>query len=301
MSDSDNDFDVEALLASSSPPLGLCDFEMLGDHLFGVGVPVGSSLEFKRMVFAAGKTYMLGSKSIDRVLKRYGRAWFTGSYPEHSILFQEIAEFERKAVEKEIERFQSIPNKADHHGLFMAGCALLRLETSFSVARFLLQQHYWIELASIEKLIFEQICWTYCIRHLQGEPLYKVSPTSAVKGFKNLYPDAGRIYGFLNDISHISPERSRDYLALSDMRNKGVFLASAKQTAKCAYLLLLLVDMFQVCSEYVYRDYHKRLFYTTRRKNGDLCLKTKRKTKTAIQRFQPRIKRIESDDADVPF
>ena len=183
----------------------------------------------------------------------------------------------------------------------MAGSALLRLETSFSVAGFLLRQHYWIELACIEKLIFEQICWSYCVRHLQGGPLYEVLPTSAVKGFKNLYPDAGRIYGFLNDISHISPERSKDYLELSNLKNKGVFLASAKQTAKCAYLLLFLVDMFQVCSEYVYRDYHKRLLYTTRRKNGELCLKTKRKTKTATQKFHPRLKRIESDDADVPF
>jgi len=301
LNEPDNDFDVEAFLTSSVPPLGLCDFELLADHMFGVGVPVGSPLQFKKMVFAAGKTYMLRNKSIDRVLKRYGRAWFTGAYPEHSILFQEIAEFERKAVEKEIERFQSLPNKADHHGLFMAGCALLRLETSFSVARMLLRQHYWIELASIEKLIFEQICWCYCIRHLQGDPLYEVSPTSAVKGFKILYPDAGRIYGFLNDISHVSPRRSKDYLDLTDIKSPGVFLGSARQTAKCAYLLLFLVDMFQVCSEYVYRDYHKRLLYTARGKNGELCLKTKRKTKTAMQKFHPRLKRIESDDADVPF
>ena len=136
----------------------------------------------------------------------------SGSYSEPSLLFKEIAEFVRLAIEKESERFRSIPNKADHHGLFMSGCALFRLQTSFSTARFLLRQHYWIELACIEKLIFEQICWSYNVRHLQGSKLYAVSPTSAVKAFKNLYPDAGIIYGLLNDIAHISPRRSKDYL-----------------------------------------------------------------------------------------
>jgi hypothetical protein len=160
MNDFGDDFDIDAFLASNRPPLGLCDYELIGDRLFGIGVPVGSPLEFKKMVFAAGKTYVLGNKSIDRVLKQYGKHWLSGSYPEHSLLFQEIAEFVRLAIEKEAERFRSIPNKADHHGLFMSGCALFRLKTSFSTARFLLRQHYWIELACIEKLIFEQICWS---------------------------------------------------------------------------------------------------------------------------------------------
>jgi hypothetical protein len=298
-----DDFNFDAFLASSRPALGLCDFELIGDRLFSVGVPVDSPLEFKKMVFAAGKTYVLGNKSIDRVLKQYGKHWLSGSYQEHAVLFQEIAEFVRRAIENETERFRSIPNKADHHGLFMSGCALFRLKTSFSTARFLLRQHYWIELACIEKLIFEQICWSYNVRHLEGSKLYAASPTSAVKAFKTLYPDAGIIYGLLNDIAHISPRRSKDYLDLSDARDPGVFMASAKQTAKCAYLLLFLVDMFQVCSEYVYRDYHKRFLYTVRVKNGGLHLKAKRKTKTAIQVFQPRLKRIESDedDADIPF
>jgi hypothetical protein len=294
MNDSGDDFDVDAFLASNAPPLGLCDFELLGDRLFGVGVPVGSPLEFKKMVFAAGKTYMLGNKSIDRVLKQYGKNWFSGSYPEHSLLFQEIADFVRLTIETETARFISIPDKADHHGLFMAGCALVRLKTSFSTARFLLRQHYWIELACIEKLIFEQICWSYNIRHLQGSQLYDVSPTNAVKAFKTLYPEAGRIYGFLNDISHISPRRSKDYLDLSDMKNKGVFLASAKQTAKCAYLLLFLVDMFQVCSEYVYSDYFKKFLHTKPGKDDGLSLNPKRKTKAVTLKFQKCLKRVES-------
>lgn len=255
------------------------------------------------MVLAAGTTYTLRNKSIDHVLKRYGKHWLSGSYPEHTLFFREIAEFVRRAIETEAERFRSIPNKADHHGLFMSGCALFRLKTSFSTARFLLRQHYWIELACIEKLIFEQICWSYNIRHLQGRPLYRVSPTGAVRAFKSFYPDAGIIYGLLNDISHISPSRSKDYLDLSDEKKPGVFLASAKQTAKCAYLLLFLVDMFQVCSEYIYQDYHKRFLYTVRGKNGVLHPKAKRKTKAAIQRFQERLERIGSDeeDADVHF
>jgi hypothetical protein len=170
---------------------------------------------------------------------------------------------------------------------------LFRLQTSFSAACLLLKQYRWVELACIEKLIFEQICWSYCVRHLQGDALYKVTPTNSVKGFKNIYPQPGWVYGHLNRIAHISPRQSIEYLDFSGTNKPGIVLSSAKHCAKCGFLLLFLVDMFQVCSEYVYSDYYKKFFYTKRASDGGLHLNPKRKTKAATLRFQTRLRIVE--------
>lgn len=286
--------DLDFLFRSYPTPFEISDIEFLRDTLFIVGVPAKFPLKFKKMVFAAGKAFTLGNKSIDYTLKRYGENWkFSSQKSEHISLFNEIVDFVRTTTKEEIKRFSLISNKADHHGLFAAGSALLRLETSFSVACLLLRQFFWIELACIEKLIFEQICWSYCVRHLEGDELYATSPTSSVHKFKKLYPQAGRIYGYLNKISHISPEESGQYIDVSDITKPGVYLASAKETATCAHLLLFLVDMFQVCAEYIYSDYYKSLLHT-KRCDGQIQINPKRKTKAAILKFQQRLRDIKS-------
>src|ERR1043165_1313507 len=110
------DFDSEFFPGSSKPPFELCDLDFLWNSQFVIGVPASFPDRFKKMVFAAGITYILGNKSIDHVLKKYGEAWnFSGRDSEHRKLFGELVEFVQSNVKTEIIRFNSIPDKADHH------------------------------------------------------------------------------------------------------------------------------------------------------------------------------------------
>jgi len=51
------------------------DYEYLGDDILHVYIPAHYPLRVKLMVLAALKTYKIGNKSIDYMLKKYGNAW----------------------------------------------------------------------------------------------------------------------------------------------------------------------------------------------------------------------------------
>lgn len=51
------------------------DYEYLGDDVLHVLIPKEYPLELKLMVLAALKTYLLGNKSVDYMLKKYGDEW----------------------------------------------------------------------------------------------------------------------------------------------------------------------------------------------------------------------------------
>jgi len=56
-------------------PYELEDLELLGDHLFVIGVPYSIEPEFKRNVIGAAKSFFAGHKSIDYTIKQYGKYW----------------------------------------------------------------------------------------------------------------------------------------------------------------------------------------------------------------------------------
>jgi len=51
------------------------DYEYIGDDILHVYIPSHYPLRLKLMVLAALKTYKLGNRSIDYMLKKYGNIW----------------------------------------------------------------------------------------------------------------------------------------------------------------------------------------------------------------------------------
>lgn len=275
-------------------PYALFELDLIGDPLFTIGVPATAPGEFKRMVFAAAKTYVMGNSSVDYMLRQYGHLWDFGVGPvdEFKSLYLEICRFVTNSVDEEIQRFTALRKLEDHIGLFAAGTAFLRLQTSFLSACLLLRQHYWLELSCILKLMLEQIAWSYAIRHSEPQTLFATSPTKAVTAFRNFYPTAGQLYGVLNEMSHISPRRTIDYLDFSQEEPQ-VYLASAQQSARNAYFLLLLVDMYIATSEFIFSDHYQKRHATELDLAGGSVLKAKLKILPAIERFRRRLNRLQ--------
>ena len=284
--------DLPSLSYPKEVPHEAFELDLIGDPLFTIGVPAKAPSEFKRMVFAAGKTYVMGNRSVDYMLREYGAIWNVDDAKTHGFHseYLDICYFVVSHLDGEIIRFKGIKND-DHHGLFAAGSALLRLQTSFRCACFLLRQHCWLELACILKLILEQIAWSYVVRSLQGEVLFGAEPTKTVGVFKKFYSTAGKMYGLLNETSHISPERTIDYLDFSE-KHPGVFLSSGQQSARYAYFLLLLVDMYLVTSEFIHADHYQKRQLTFIDGSGNVTLNPKRKLLKHIDRFRKRLDRL---------
>jgi hypothetical protein len=187
-----------------------------------------------------------------------------------------------------VQRFLAIRAKNNHHGFFAARSALLRLQTSFRVACLLLRQYARVELACILKLIIEQIAWSYAVRHLEGDPLFRMAPTKAVGLLKAFYPNASKMYGLLNKTSHISPEQTVEYLEFST-QHPGVYLTSARHTAKCGYFLLLLLDLYLLVSEYVHHLHYRSRYVSIDSKKGEMLTKPNKKLLSKIERFRKRL------------
>jgi hypothetical protein len=271
----------------------LFELDLIGDPLFTLGVPANAPPRFKQMVFAAGKTYVMGNRSVDYMLREYGALWNFDDSKKHdfSPLFLEVCSFVIAHVDQEIDRFMAIPKKDDHPGLFAAGSALMRLYSSFRSACLLLRQHYWVEMACILKLILEQLAWSYVVCRLEGKLFFARVPSKAVATYKTFYPTAGKLYGWLNEASHVSPERTIDYLDFSGKR-PGVYLSSSFEAAKHAYFLVLLVDMFLVTSEFMHGYRYEKLLYTRTDQAGDVTLNPRRKVLKTIEQFRKRLNRL---------
>jgi len=267
----------------------LFEFDFIGDDLFSIGVPALLPSQFRKMVFGAAKTYVLGNASVDHTIRTYGANWNfepprRGYYP----LYREICYFVTSHINREVQRFLAIRRTNNHHGFFAARSALLRLQTSFRVACLLLRQHAWVELACILKLIVEQIAWSYAVRDLEGDALFWMAPTKAIGLVKAFCPNAPKVYGLLNETSHMSPEQTVEYLEFST-RHPGVYLTSARHTAKCAYFLLLLLDMYLLVSEYVHHGYYRSRYVSVDRKKGEVLTKPNKKLVLKIQSFRKRL------------
>ena len=241
------------------------------------------------MVFGAAKTYLVGNASIDYTIRTYGDNWDfeppkRGYYP----LYRDMCYFVTSHVDRDVQRFLAIRAKNNHHGFFAARTALLRLQTSFRVACLLLRQYAWVELACILKLIVEQIAWSYAVRHLEGDALFRMAPTKTIGLLKAFYPNASKMYGLLNKTSHMSPEQTVEYLEFST-RHPGVYLTSARQTAKCGYFLLLLVDMYLLVSEYVHYGHYRSRYVSIDSKKGEMLTKPNKKLLSKIESFRKRL------------
>jgi hypothetical protein len=265
------------------------EFDFIGDDLFSIGVPALSPPQFKKMVFGAVKTYLVGNASIDYTIRTYGENWDfeppkRGYYP----LYRDMCYFVTSHVDRDVQRFLAIRAKDNHHGFFAARSALLRLQTSFRVACLLLRQYAWVELACILKLIVEQIAWSYAVRHLEGDALFRMAPTKTIGLLKAFYPNASKMYGLLNKTSHMSPEQTVEYLEFST-RHPGVYLTSARHTAKCGYFLLLLVDMYLLVSEYVHYGHYRSRYVSIDSKKGEMLTKPNKKLLSKIESFRKRL------------
>jgi hypothetical protein len=153
-----------------------------------------------------------------------------------------------------------------------------------------LRQHWWLELACILKLILEQIAWSYAVRSLEGEVLFGTEPTKTVSIYKQFYRAAGKMYGILNETSHVSPERTIEYLDFSG-KHPGFSYRLDNRPQNCAYFLLLLIDMYLVTSEFIHGEYYERRLYT-RLQSGKVTLKPRKKILVPIERFRKKLIRL---------
>ncbi len=232
----------------------LIDFDALADLQTLVYLPAESPTELKVNVVSAIKAYNGGYASIDYIKKHYGKKW--GDYLNKKEGTSQIREIINVTLVKleDMEKIAEI-NIPGNIGYVIARGALWRLQTSFKAALHLLRNSYYYETLSVTRLIFEQLAWIYKIYEFDtAEEILKISPTKSIGKIKNIYPEAGALYGFLSEHAHISSNLVSDYIHVSDSYSD-VILKSPQNNDKSAYIILSLIDLYCIIIELIFYDF----------------------------------------------
>ena len=127
-----------------------------------------------------------------------------------------------------------------------------RLRTSFKLARFSLFEGFRIESMCIIKLILEQCTWAYSVYNLTNEKVNTIQPSKSINNFKSVYPNIGKIYGEINEVSHLSTSRIRELVDIKD-EEIWIKLTSPKDTLHTSLILLLATDIYCITSEIIFK------------------------------------------------
>lgn len=262
------------------------DFEILGNLRNPVAVRADSPKELKRYVMAALRANLMGLKSIDDVLKKYGKDWnFELDTDEERNLCKEILKQVRNNVSQTVKWMDKVENKPDRVGLFSAGAALMRLQASFAAASLLIKRGYDFEASAICRLILEQIAWAYDVHELEDDTLFKRKPSNSITKLKRILPETSQLYGPLSDHAHISPHLVPYYVTFEPNNNQLITLLTTKGSASNAFILLLLADAFSVVSEYIFRELADNFSCLVKDQNGSYCLNKSRESSKVIEHY----------------
>lgn len=240
----------------STLPFDLEDLQLIGDHLFAVGVPIDMPEEFKVRVFAAAKSYVTGNKSIDYTLKRYGSHWSFGIVDTDSDLsVVALCRLVRVSAIDTISYLMSIQNKPDLPNVFACTAAIVRLKNTFRAAVLCIRNGMQIEAATLCRVILEQLAWISAIYSLNADhdSYTKLTPQKCITSLKRFVPHAGKLYGLLSETSHLHFKATLSYI---DVRGDdlAVRIHDHKLCARHAVELLHLIDWLEIIGEYVYGD-----------------------------------------------
>ena len=263
-------------------------YEVIADHLSGFAVPRGSPEDLKRYHMAAHKAFYCRFSSIDYVLKTYGSSWdFSRDHPEvYGLLFEGTSKI-RVNVDAIVRKGHGLIDLPNHLGLVMAQSALQRAQSSFKAACLLCEAEMGFEVFCVAKLILEQIAWAYAIHKIDDNSLYRVKPCACISHLKSLFPNVGRMYGYMNEQSHMDPKVIHGFLKVEDEN----FIVVLRDVNKCllgCLGLLYLADMYGTCTEIVYGPWCKEFVFITKKKSG-IKLKPHRKSQTEIEDFDTRV------------
>ena len=264
------------------------DLELLGDHMYTIAIREDTPVELKRYLLTAIKAYSIGT-SLNHMLKKHSNNWdFTKDTPDkfyhlNNLIIKTVGILYKRIISKRL----ALSNLPDIVGLYIAGAALVRLETSFKSACFLLKSGYHFDGMAIVKLIFEQTSWAYSIFEIKDNSFFKIQPAKTISTLKPFIKWAGKLYGIINDEAHISTKEIYKIPNLEEY-GKSIYLNNFKFSIKSSLILLRVLDCFGIVMEYIYKDYFTSFEYL----NNDFTINEKRPSFKMIKKFENKCKII---------
>lgn len=264
---------------------GVEDLILIGNYSVTVGVPSDSTEDFKKKVLAAAISVPLGIKSIDYTLEKYVSDNSFEIDKNQRIINDMVKDIKRLIVDS-LDYLMSIPNKPDNPNLYFSGAALIRMQNTFKASLICIKSNLHFESLGMQRMILEQLAWIYKL-HDHEDFFVDVKVKKSISYLKNLIPDAGKLYSYLSNGVHLSPNLVTEYVN----KDLSIKIGDIKQSLLDGLILCKLADYFCVVGEYIYANFgliDKCRYLMI--KNGKLKMKPDRESKKLFLKYREKLK-----------
>ncbi|MEC1720152.1 hypothetical protein [Schinkia azotoformans] len=220
-------------------------------------LPTNSSPEFRRHIAAAIISYIdknLQSDTIENVtnsldINRYDNK---SQLSDVDIVLDTIV----KSTAICIDYFcKTIKVVELNHGQNFFLLAMSRLKSSFESAVLLLRFGYYIEVSTVFRMIYEQLCWAcFVIEQSNEKTIINQSVTKTVKYLKKVNEEYGKLYNLYSQEAHIDPKVVGSYLKEIDGKTH-VRMRSGEECNNKTLDLILLAKIYIDVLEYAVDKY----------------------------------------------
>jgi hypothetical protein len=220
------------------------DFEVVGTHLFMALIPRGERYgAFAENVRAAAVASTLRLSSLDYARRRYVEPVPNQVEVEHHHPYIDAYAAAKTHVERAIGRLRTAGRPDPTVGIFGSSLVLERLPASFFCAHFMYRMGHRYEGHAVARLILEQLAWAYAAHDSDDMAFIEaVETTRSISVLKQFVPEAGRLYGFLSNKTHIDYSTHHEFLTVEGDRN--VVLHAKPDFPQFAEIMLRLADLF---------------------------------------------------------
>jgi hypothetical protein len=279
---------VDLELSQSSLDRLFQDCEVIEEDAYAVAIPLDAPEDLRIKVIAAVKAWLLGLSSADSVRKRYGAAWQKPRIDKHLQLHREMQHAVRYELARVFFRLNAVANAPKPQSVTLGAMALTRTLSSFSAANILFRMGFLFEGFSICRIILEQVSWAHAIQALDDAAIKRCSPQTTIGTLREVVPYAGRFYGSLSQMAHLSPRVMPLYARTSDP-NPSVILRSSRACNAAAIVLVDLYDCFSIVTEIIFRNVLDHFEHIKVKKDGSVSLRQCRKGVQLRRRFHRRL------------
>ncbi|GLC31172.1 hypothetical protein [Clostridium omnivorum] len=220
---------------------------MLKPYLFegiGYSLPTNSSPEFRKHIDAAILLYKekdLEFKNARTVLDSLDLNYYIRDNQTNSIdiIQDSIVKISSFCAELLCRFDNYLTNKNIGNHCFLV--AMIRLKATFQSSVILLRNGYYMEVSTVFRLIYEQLCWScYAVEQTHINNIKDKSVTKTIKYIKKINDRYPELYSIFSREAHIDPKIIKDYLREESSGVKVLNRSGKECREKTIYLILLI-------------------------------------------------------------
>lgn len=232
------------------------NYRLVATGHFIAMLPTESPDHLINNVRAALVASTLQLQSLDYAKKRYASSDldFQATVDQRLNIYENCYSASKDYIHRSLRKLRTLGRRDPTVDEFGSSLVLERLPTSFFSSHLLYRIGQKYEGHAVSRMILEQMAWAYAAADYSDlDKIKNISPTKSVSRLKEIYPQAGELYGYLSKKTHIDYSSHFEFLTVQSEKN--VVLHSNSDFQEYAKIIILLADIFGVVWEYSQRHY----------------------------------------------